>query len=119
MKYVSLKCTSVASDARNRPVMPPIVNKPIKPSAYNIGVSYEIDPLYKVAVQLKTLIAEGMKRSFRHIRTDSQQTCGAPKPESQRPRSPGSKRQRTCNRKCFCARSSQLSHSPLPSTARP
>ena len=32
----------------------------MKPRAYSIGVSHEIEPLYSVAVQLKTLIAEGM-----------------------------------------------------------
>ena len=37
-----------------------MVNSPMKPKAYNIGVAKEIEPLYKVAVQLKTLIAEGM-----------------------------------------------------------
>src|SRR5271156_4643593 len=60
MKYVPFKCTSVASDAKNNPVKPPMVNSPIKPSAYSIGASYEIEPLYKVAVQLNTLIAEGI-----------------------------------------------------------
>src|SRR5437588_6438798 len=36
-----------------------MVNRPINASAYSIGVSKWIDPLYMVAVQLKTLIAEG------------------------------------------------------------
>ena len=31
----------------------------MNPSAYNIGVSNETEPLYMVAVQLKTLIADG------------------------------------------------------------
>ena len=50
--------------ARNRPVKPPIVNKPTKPMAYSIGVSYETEPLYGVAVQLKILMAEGMATSM-------------------------------------------------------
>src|SRR5579885_2049175 len=58
-KYVPCVATPVASVARNRPVNPPIVNNPIKPNAYSIGVSNETEPLYMVAVQLKTLIAEG------------------------------------------------------------
>src|SRR5437660_906558 len=45
--------------ARNRPVSPPIVKSPIKPNAYSIGVSKEIEPLYSVAVQLKTFTADG------------------------------------------------------------
>src|SRR5713226_3005058 len=36
-----------------------MVNRPMKPNAYSIGVSKVTDPLYMVAVQLKTLIAEG------------------------------------------------------------
>ena len=32
----------------------------MKPRAYSIGVSHEIEPLYIVAVQLKTLMAEGI-----------------------------------------------------------
>jgi hypothetical protein len=32
----------------------------MNPSAYSIGVSSRIDPLYSVAVQLKTLIADGI-----------------------------------------------------------
>src|SRR5688572_9236384 len=36
-----------------------MVNRPMKPMAYNIGVSHEIAPLYIVAVQLKTLMADG------------------------------------------------------------
>ncbi len=36
-----------------------MVNSPMKPNAYSIGVSKETDPLYMVAVQLNTLIAEG------------------------------------------------------------
>src|SRR5512140_74522 len=36
-----------------------MVNKPMKPIAYSMGVENDSDPLYIVAVQLKTLIAEG------------------------------------------------------------
>src|SRR4029077_475713 len=32
----------------------------MKPMAYSIGVSHEIEPLYIVAVQLKTLTADGI-----------------------------------------------------------
>src|SRR5258708_5442613 len=60
MKYVPLRCTSVASEARNSPVKPPIVKRPMNPKAYSIGASYEIDPLYKVEVQLNTLMADGI-----------------------------------------------------------
>src|SRR3954451_13255120 len=59
MKYVPCAATSVPKVARCSPVNPPIVNSPINPNTYSIGVSKEIEPLYIVAVQLKTLIAEG------------------------------------------------------------
>ena len=36
-----------------------MVNRPMKASAYSIGASNWIDPLCRVAVQLKTLIADG------------------------------------------------------------
>ena len=42
------------------PVRPPMVNRPMKPRAYSIGVFRSTDPLYIVAVQLKTLMADGM-----------------------------------------------------------
>ncbi len=32
----------------------------MNPIAYSIGVSHETEPLYIVAVQLKTLMADGM-----------------------------------------------------------
>src|SRR5215471_3267334 len=60
MKYVSCTWMSMPSVARNSPVSPPIVNRPMKPYAYNIGVSHETDPLYSVAVQLNTLTADGI-----------------------------------------------------------
>ena len=47
------------SVARNNPVRPPIVNSATNPKANSMGVANEIDPLYSVAVQLKTLIADG------------------------------------------------------------
>src|SRR2546425_9711937 len=50
----------MASVARNNPVRPPTVKSPMKPIAYSIGASYEIEPLYIVAVQLKTFTADGM-----------------------------------------------------------
>src|SRR6267378_1315074 len=60
MKYVSVTWTSRPTAARNSPVNPPMVKRPMKPMAYSIGVSHEIDPLYIVAVQLKTFTAEGI-----------------------------------------------------------
>ena len=59
MKYVSVTWMSRPTAARNRPVSPPIVNRPMTPIAYSMGVCHEIDPLYIVAVQLKTLMADG------------------------------------------------------------
>ena len=47
------------SAARNRPVIPPMVNRPMNPIAYSMGVSHDTDPLYIVAVQLKTFTADG------------------------------------------------------------
>ena len=41
-----------------------MVNSPRNPKAYSIGVSNVIDPLYKVADQLKILIAEGTATSM-------------------------------------------------------
>src|SRR5215216_8027923 len=60
MKYVSVRCTSMPIAARNNPVKPPMVNNPMNPIAYNIGVCHDTDPLYIVAVQLKTFTADGM-----------------------------------------------------------
>src|SRR3979490_3240385 len=60
VKYVSVTWTSRPTAARNSPVSPPTVKRPMKPMAYSIGVSHEIDPLYIVAVQLKTFTAEGI-----------------------------------------------------------
>src|SRR5215216_4978005 len=60
MKYVSVTCTSRPTDARNNPVSPPMVKRPMKPMAYSIGVSHDTDPLYIVAVQLKTFTADGI-----------------------------------------------------------
>src|SRR5438046_2022217 len=47
-------------DARNNPVKPPMVNRPMKPNAHSMGASRMMDPRYSVAVQLNTLIADGM-----------------------------------------------------------
>src|SRR5215472_10390332 len=69
MKQVPLRCTSVASDARNRPVSPPMVKRPIKPRAYSIGASYEIEPRYRVAVQLNTFTADGI--ATKKLRTEN------------------------------------------------
>jgi hypothetical protein len=51
-----------------KPVKPPIEKRKINARAYNIGGSSEIDPLYKVAVQLKTLIALGI--ATRKVRSE-------------------------------------------------
>ena len=40
--------------------MPPMVKRPMNPSAYSMGVWNEMEPLCRVAVQLKTLIADGI-----------------------------------------------------------
>src|SRR6185437_2687469 len=58
-KYVSCRWMSAESVARTSPVSPPIVKRPTKPSAYSMGASKEIRALCSVAVQLKTLMAEG------------------------------------------------------------
>ena len=42
------------------PVKPPIENWKMNASTKSIGVESSIDPLYRVAVQLKTLIALGI-----------------------------------------------------------
>src|ERR671936_2172310 len=59
-KYVSVTWTSTPIAARNRPVKPPIVKRPMKPYAYSLGVSHDTAPLYIVAVQLKTFTADGI-----------------------------------------------------------
>ena len=41
-----------------------MVNRPMKPKAYSIGVSKVIDPLYRVTDQLKILMAEGTATSM-------------------------------------------------------
>src|SRR6266568_2337065 len=46
--------------ARATPVMPPKTRKKRKPTKYAKGVVNEIDPLYIVATQLKTLMAVKM-----------------------------------------------------------
>src|ERR1700749_4886063 len=64
MKYVSVRGMSMPSEPRNTPVSPPMVNKPMKPNAYSIGVSNVIEPLCSVNAQLKILIAEGTATSM-------------------------------------------------------
>src|SRR5919198_6322624 len=59
-KYVSVTWTSTPIAARNSPVRPPIVKRPMKPYAYSIGVSHDTAPLYIVAVQLNTFTADGI-----------------------------------------------------------
>ncbi len=46
--------------ARIIPVKPPIENKKIKLKKYKNGVLKSIEPLYIVAIQLNTLIPEGI-----------------------------------------------------------
>ena len=50
---------SVARVPRCSPVSPPIVKRKMKANAKHIGVVKLIDPLYMVASQLKTLMADG------------------------------------------------------------
>ncbi len=42
-----------------KPVRPPMENRKMKESAKSMGGSRSIEPLYRVAIQLKTLMAEG------------------------------------------------------------
>src|SRR3954467_8302452 len=58
-KYVSVRWTFMARAATHRPVRPPIVNRPMNPMAHSIGVVSMTWPLYSVAVQLNTLMADG------------------------------------------------------------
>ena len=51
---------SMLSTAQKRPVNPPMVNRKMKESPYSIAVLREIAPLYIVAIQLNTLMAEGI-----------------------------------------------------------
>ena len=55
---------SMPSEPRKTPVRPPMVNSPMKPKAYSIGVSKVIDPFCSVNAQLKILIAEGTATSI-------------------------------------------------------
>ena len=64
MKYVSVRWMSMPSEPRKTPVSPPMVNSPIKPNAYSIGVSNVIDPFCSVNDQLKILIADGTATSM-------------------------------------------------------
>src|ERR1700749_1737077 len=64
--------------ARNKPVNPPMMNRPMKPRPYSIGVSQEIEPLYKVDVQLKTLTAEGI--ATRKLRNENVSAAYADSP---------------------------------------
>ena len=50
-----------------------MVNNPIKPKAYSMGVENETDPLYMVAVQLNTFTAEGTAtRKLRNENTSAE-----------------------------------------------
>src|SRR5215470_18396222 len=46
-----------------------MVKRPIKPRAYSIGASYEIEPRYRVAVQLNTFTADGI--ATKKLRTEN------------------------------------------------
>src|SRR4051794_9896903 len=63
-KYVSCRWMSDPMTPRYRPVIPPMVNNAMNPSENNIGASNVIDPLYRVAVQLNTLMALGTATSM-------------------------------------------------------
>src|SRR5437016_6493215 len=60
MKVLSVPHAARAMIPRVTPVRPRTVKCTLKPIAYSIGASYEIEPLYMVAVQLKTFTADGM-----------------------------------------------------------
>src|SRR3954464_11226480 len=52
-------CTSRPSEATNKPVRPPIRNRPRNPNTQIIGAFHQMAPRYRVAVQLKVLTADG------------------------------------------------------------
>jgi len=56
---VSRRAISKLALARITPVTPPSENKKINPIIYKVGVANQIDPPYKVAIQLKSLIEVG------------------------------------------------------------
>ena len=58
-KYVSCACQSNGYAATKIPESPPMVNTPMKPSAYSIGVSKWRFPRQVVASQLKILMPVG------------------------------------------------------------
>src|SRR4030065_2285220 len=60
MKYVSWTVTFAPRAPRNIPVSPPTMNRKMKVRANSMGDSKVRDPLYIVAIQLKTLTAVGM-----------------------------------------------------------
>lgn len=51
--------TSILELAKTTPVSPPTVNKNIKPTANNMGISRIITPPHIVAIQLKIFIPVG------------------------------------------------------------
>ena len=55
---------SMPNEPRKTPVRPPMVNRPMKPKAYSIGVSKVMDPFCMVNDQLKILMAEGTATSM-------------------------------------------------------
>jgi hypothetical protein len=63
-KYVSCSGTSSPIVARNNPVSPPIVNRPMNPTTKKVGDSHDTEPLYIVAVQLKVFTADGTATSM-------------------------------------------------------
>src|SRR4030067_3597384 len=60
MKYGSWTWTFAPRAPRNIPVSPPTMNRKMKVRANSMGDSKVRDPLYIVAIQLKTLTAGGM-----------------------------------------------------------
>ena len=55
-----MSCQSTGNAARKIPDRPPIVNRPMKPSAHSIGVSNEMFPRQRVASQLKIFTPVGI-----------------------------------------------------------
>src|SRR5450756_3176014 len=64
MKYVSSACQSNGTADCMTPVMPPMVNKAMRPQAKSSGVLKRSDPPHIVASQLKILTPVGMAMSM-------------------------------------------------------
>jgi len=58
-KYVSVNCQLTGKTARKMPVIPPIRNVPIPPTAYSSATRNSIVPRHNVAIQLKIFTPVG------------------------------------------------------------